>query len=106
MRTQALSGLSVVEIMNRWPATIGVFLDLDMHCVGCPVGAFQTLATAAEEHTIPFDRLRSEIDAAIAGNRARAGRAPHRPRSAASGAGPSPGASAVPPPRGPPFPRR
>lgn len=105
MRQDELAGLLVAEIMNRWPVTLGVFIDLGMHCVGCPIGMFHTLADAAEEHDLPLDVVAAEIAAAIAGNRPRGGpERPHR-RSAAIGADPSPAASggrprpALPPPR-------
>ncbi|HEY0917752.1 DUF1858 domain-containing protein [Devosia sp.] len=66
MRDEDFSGLNVADIMSRWPATIGVFIDFRMHCIGCPIGHFHTLADAAEEHRIPLDRLAVEIAAAIA----------------------------------------
>jgi len=68
MRDEDFSGLNVADIMSRWPATIGVFIDFRMHCIGCPIGHFHTLADAAEEHRIPLDRLAVEIAAAIASN--------------------------------------
>lgn len=46
----------------------GVFIDLHMHRIGCPIGIFHTLSEAAAEHAIPFDVLIAEIQAAIAGN--------------------------------------
>ena len=68
MRDEDFSGLNVADIMSRWPATIGVFIDFRMHCIGCPIGHFHTLADAAEEHRIPLDRLAVEIAAAIESN--------------------------------------
>lgn len=106
MLDDEFSGMSVAEIMYKWPATIRVFIDLRMHCVGCPVAAFQTLSDAAVEHGLSFEHLAGEIAAAVAGTRtATAAPVPAHPRSAAAGAGPSPGVSgghlrpAAPPPR-------
>ena len=42
----AMADLTVDDVMRRWPATIRVFLDFRMGCVGCPIAAF------------PFDRRR------------------------------------------------
>lgn len=78
----------VAEIMTRWPAAIGVFLDLDMHCVGCPIGTFHTLAEAAKAHGIDPDRLLLEVASAISGRRDRDSRPDARHQSAATGAGP------------------
>lgn len=105
MRYEQFSDLCVSEIMARWPTTIGVFIDYGMHCVGCPIGVFHTLADAADEHGIPYDMLLREIAAAIA-EATRAGPARARHRSAPVGAGLSPAASAALPPPAPRLPRR
>ena len=83
MQTERFIDLPVSEIMHRWPSTIGVFIDLGMHCIGCPIGVFYTLLEAAEEHRIGFEKLVAEVSAAIDGD-ARAGpvRARHRSSSA------------------------
>lgn len=31
-------GMSVDQIMRRWPATIGVMIRHRMLCIGCPIG--------------------------------------------------------------------
>ena len=105
MRDDILSKLSVGEIMNRWPSVIGVFIDLKLHCVGCPLARFQTLEDAAKDHGIPLGLLTEAIDAAIEGEDSpRAGLETIHHRSEASGADPSPEVSAglLPPNRPPP----
>lgn len=87
MRYQDFSDLCVSEIMTRWPQTIRVFLDLRMHCVGCPIGLFHTLADAADEHRLDLDQLAAAIAAAIEGD-AKAGRARGRRQSTSTGADP------------------
>ena len=42
----------VDDVMRRWPATIRVFLDRRMHCVGCPIACFHTVEDACREHDI------------------------------------------------------
>ena len=83
MVREDLAGLCVAQIMQRWPATIAVFMNCDLHCVGCPVGSFHTLAEAAEAHGIPLDRLMENVEAAIAGVPVRDTRRQRRRRSAA-----------------------
>ena len=87
MQTERFIDLPVSEIMRRWPATIGVFIDLGMHCVGCPIGVFHTLLEAAGEHRIGFETLVAEVSDAIEG-KARAGPGRARRRSAATGGHP------------------
>ena len=88
MKYRDVSDLCVSEIMRRWPATIGVFIDLRMHCIGCPIGAFHTLADAADEHAISLDRLTVRIAEAIGDGKPREAPARDRRRSAAGDAGP------------------
>lgn len=83
-----LASIPVAEIMRRWPQTIGVFVDLDMHCIGCPIGVFHTPLEAADEHGIDRAQVLAELERAIAGGRVRAARAGGRRRSAAAGAAP------------------
>lgn len=107
MREDVLSKMSVRDIMNRWPSAIGVFIDLKLHCVGCPLSAFQTLEDAAREHGVALFLLTESIGAAIEGRGApRAGLEPARLRSTAADADPSPAASACRLPLAPPPPRR
>lgn len=87
MQTERFIDLPVSEIMHRWPATIGVFIDFGMHCVGCPIGVFHTLLEAAEEHRIGFETLVAAVSAAIDGS-AKAGPGRARRRSAATGGRP------------------
>jgi hybrid cluster-associated redox disulfide protein len=42
--------MTVDEVMRRWPATIRVFLDHRMRCVGCPIASFHTIDDACREH--------------------------------------------------------
>jgi hybrid cluster-associated redox disulfide protein len=61
----AIIDLSVGEIMSTWPSTIRVFIAHRMHCVGCPIAPFHTLADAAEEHRIGLDELVGDVEAEI-----------------------------------------
>ena len=42
----------VDDVMRRWPATIRVFLNHRMHCVGCPIACFHTVEDACREHDV------------------------------------------------------
>lgn len=54
------------ELMQRWPATISVFLRHRMLCIGCPISGFHTLVDAAREHGIDLDMLLEEVEEAMA----------------------------------------
>jgi hybrid cluster-associated redox disulfide protein len=42
----------VDDVMRDSPATIRVFLDYKMACVGCPIGCFHTVEDACREHGV------------------------------------------------------
>lgn len=65
MRSAALDGFSVAEVMSRWPATVGVFLSHRMHCIGCPISPFHTLVEAAKEHELSLEDLMDAVTAEI-----------------------------------------
>ena len=46
------SYLLVDDVMACWPATIRVFLDFKLGCVGCPIASFHSIDDACREHGI------------------------------------------------------
>jgi hybrid cluster-associated redox disulfide protein len=54
----------VGEVMNARPATIRVFLDFRMGCVGCPIAAFHTVDDACKEHGVDRDEFLAALRAA------------------------------------------
>ena len=44
--------MTVDQVMNRWPASIRVFMDFKMGCVGCPIATFHSVDEAGREHGI------------------------------------------------------
>jgi len=40
----------VDDVMQNCPATIRIFLDYRMKCVGCPIACFHTVEDACREH--------------------------------------------------------
>ncbi len=60
----------VGEVMTAWPATIRVFLNFRMSCVGCPISSFHSVENACKEHGIDHEQflaaLRAAADAVMA----------------------------------------
>lgn len=86
MEQPNLADMTVSEIMRRWPETLGVFLELHMHCVGCPIGVLHTPCDAATEHGMQCEQLLADLNAAIAGKWSRAARSDDPRRSRRAGA--------------------
>jgi hybrid cluster-associated redox disulfide protein len=53
----------VGEVMDARPATIRVFLDFRMGCVGCPIAAFHSVDDACKEHGIDRDEFLAALRA-------------------------------------------
>src|SRR6188472_2310460 len=67
--TQVGLGMTVDEVMRLWPATIRVFLDFRMGCVGCPIATFHTVADTCREHRVNRETFLAALrDAAAAKN--------------------------------------
>ena len=86
MECVEIRNLSVAEIMNRWSETIGVFINLKMKCVGCPLARHCSLQDACEHHGVPLARASARIAAEIE-RPIRASPAPRRHRSTEGDAG-------------------
>ena len=61
MRGDHLEEMSVKEIMDRWPATVPLFIRKGLKCPGCPIGPFHTLEDASREHGKDLGALREEL---------------------------------------------
>jgi hybrid cluster-associated redox disulfide protein len=51
-KTTLTADTTVDQVMSRWPATMRVFLDFRMGCVGCPIAAFHSVEDASREHKV------------------------------------------------------
>jgi len=63
MTAIGLEDLTVSEIMRRWPATMRLFIDRRLLCVGCPIAPFHVLTDVAREHGTDYDNLVAAVSA-------------------------------------------
>ena len=54
-------GLTVAEVLARWPQAIPVFLRHRMACVGCAITPFETLAEVATIYKLDLDCFLREL---------------------------------------------
>ena len=65
MRKRALTpDMTVDQVMKRWPASMRVFLDFGMGCVGCPIAAFHSVDEACREHRVDGHALLASLRSA------------------------------------------
>ena len=59
------SSITVKEVLDQYPASMQVFLEIGLFCVGCPAESFHTLADVAKENKIDLRDLIKRITDAI-----------------------------------------
>jgi hybrid cluster-associated redox disulfide protein len=57
---------TVNEVMSAFPATIRVFLEFRMGCVGCPIACFHTVDDACCEHGVDREAFMNALRAVSA----------------------------------------
>ena len=57
--------MTIGEVLSRWPKTAFVFIDYDLHCVGCPMASPETIEEAAKLHRISLEKFLEDLRKAI-----------------------------------------
>ncbi len=56
---------NIGDILDEYPDTAKLFLNMGMHCLGCPSSRGETVAQACAVHGVNPDKLIAEINEAI-----------------------------------------
>ena len=59
----------VGDILDIAPETAPAFIDIGMHCLGCPASRNETVEQACLVHDQPVEELVEKLNAIIAANR-------------------------------------
>jgi hybrid cluster-associated redox disulfide protein len=58
MPQREISGDTLIkDVVDRYPATIKVFMKNCLHCIGCPISHHHTVAECAHENELDVDAL-------------------------------------------------
>ena len=57
--------MSIMEVVQKYPDTIEVFMNSGMGCVGCAAAHFENIEQGALAHGIDVDGLMKELNAAV-----------------------------------------
>lgn len=52
------------EIMEKYPQTVSIFFKYQLHCIGCPISAKETVEEGARSHNIKVEKLLAELNKA------------------------------------------
>ncbi len=56
----------IAEVLDNHPETAPLFLEIGMHCLGCPSARGESIEQACAVHGADVDALLAKINAAIA----------------------------------------
>ena len=54
------------DVLDKYPQTAELFLEMGMHCLGCPAARGETIEEACQVHAADADALIEKINAKIA----------------------------------------
>lgn len=60
------AGSLVQDVIEGHPQTIPVFVHHGLHCVGCDISPFHTIADTAREYALALDPLLGDLNQAVA----------------------------------------
>lgn len=60
--------MTVGQVLRSYPQTVQTFLELGMHCLGCPSSTMESIEGAALTHGKKPDELVEKLNKAIAAN--------------------------------------
>ncbi len=55
----------VGDVLDMYPQTAQFFLEMGMHCLGCPASRGETIEQACQVHSADADALVEKINSAI-----------------------------------------
>ena len=61
MNLDLLPKMSVKELFNSEPMLVKMFMELKLHCIGCPMDEFHNLEDVAKENNLDLDGLLGKI---------------------------------------------
>ena len=61
--------MPIGDVVRAHPETIEVFSKHGLHCIGCAVAAFESIAEGASVHGIDIDALVADLNTAIAADK-------------------------------------
>ena len=64
--TEITKDTIIGDILDICPDAVPLFLEIGMHCLGCPASQAETVAEACAVHGVDVDKLLAEVNRLIA----------------------------------------
>jgi hybrid cluster-associated redox disulfide protein len=60
--------MTLGNVIKEWPETAEVFFQFGLHCIGCHISAYESVADGAKAHGVNPEELVKALNEKIAGN--------------------------------------
>lgn len=57
--------MGIMEVVQKYPATVDVFMNAGMGCLGCAASRFENIAQGAGAHGIDVDQLIEDLNKVV-----------------------------------------
>lgn len=57
--------MSILEVVQKYPDTVDVFVNAGMGCLGCAAAHFENIEQGAMAHGIDVDQLVKDLNAVV-----------------------------------------
>ncbi len=57
--------MSIMEVVQKYPQTVGVFMNFGMGCIGCAAARFENIEQGATAHGIDIDALMEALNEVV-----------------------------------------
>lgn len=57
--------MSIMEVVQKYPDTVPVFMSSGMGCIGCAAAHFENIEQGADAHGIDIDELIKNLNAVV-----------------------------------------
>ena len=57
--------MTFAEVIQKYPGTARIFLEVGMHCIGCAMAAQETIEQGAEAHGIDLEKLMKKLNDSV-----------------------------------------
>ena len=61
-QTTITADMSIIEVVQKYPDTVGVFMSHGLGCIGCALARFENIRQGAEAHGIDVDALVKDLN--------------------------------------------
>jgi len=66
--TKITGEMTLGGVIKEWPETAEVFFQFGLHCIGCHISAYESVADGAKAHGVNPEELVKALNEKIAGN--------------------------------------